>query len=83
MVGKSNSGKTTLANLLASGQGYTVLDMKGTTEKVKASMGTEEEPYDGPVPVEKVEAAILATIKTTQASAAKAKFVLMDSPMNH
>jgi len=75
MVGKSNSGKTTLANLLASNQGYTVLDMKATTEKVKASKGTEEEPFDGPVPIAEVEAAIIEKIKQTQDTAAKAKFV--------
>jgi len=59
MIGKSNSGKTTLANLLAQGQGYTVLDMKAATDKVKAKMGDEENPYDGPVPIEKVEEMIV------------------------
>jgi len=75
MVGKSNSGKSTLAKLLAKNQGYTVLDMKATTDKVKASLGTEEEPFEGTVPIAAVEKNIIEQVKATKATAAKAKFV--------
>jgi len=38
-------------------------------------MGDEENPYDGPIPIEKVEEVILKKIDDTKKNAAKAKFV--------
>jgi len=48
--------------MLGKTQGYTVLDMKALTEKVKSKLGTEEEPFDGEVPIGEVEKDIVATV---------------------
>jgi len=39
--------------------GYTVLDMKAISDQVKSKMGTEEEPFEGEVPLSKIEEEIV------------------------
>jgi len=53
--GQPNSGIVDLVKLMVENQGYTVLDMAKCQEQLKASMGTEEEPFEGEVPVANVE----------------------------
>ena len=55
IVGRSLSGKTTIANKMSTMVGSTILDMKKIAESCKAKMGTEEEPFEGEVPIAKVE----------------------------
>ena len=55
MVGKSLSGKTTLAKIMEKSHGYTPIDMKDVTQKLKDSKGTEEGPFEGEIPMEEVE----------------------------
>jgi adenylate kinase family enzyme len=62
ILGRPFSGKSTLAQYMASSQGYTVIDMKAITEKVKATLGTEDEPFEGDVPIADVEKAITKMI---------------------
>ena len=47
LVGKSLSGKTTVSKKLVEMYGATVIDMKQIEGKVKAKMGTEDEPFEG------------------------------------
>lgn len=51
---------------MASKLGYTVIDMKAIAEKVKGKLGTEDEPFEGEVPIAAVEKEIEAMIKTTK-----------------
>lgn len=39
--------------------GYEVIDMVELTDAVKKSLGDEENPFEGEVPIAKVEAAVL------------------------
>jgi adenylate kinase family enzyme len=55
IVGRPLSGKSTLAQYMAKNLGYKVVDMKAITEKVKGMLGTEDEPFEGEVPIAKVE----------------------------
>jgi hypothetical protein len=42
--------------------GHKIIDMKAVEEQVKKKLGTEEEPFEGEVPIAKVEDAILEMI---------------------
>lgn len=43
--------------------GYQVIDMKDISAKIKATLGTEEEPFEGEVPIADVEKAVVTHIK--------------------
>ena len=64
-----------MAKLLADTQGYTVIDMKQITENVKSTLGSEEEPFEGEVPIADVEKAVTEKIRVAQASGKRCKFV--------
>lgn len=55
LVGKSLTGKSLVASILANNQGYTVIDMNKISEDVKGTLGTEDEPFEGDVPIAEVE----------------------------
>ena len=71
IVGRPFSGKTTLSKCMASTMGYKVIDMKATAEKVKTTLGTEEEPFEGDVPLNKIEENIASCIN----KAKKCKYI--------
>jgi adenylate kinase family enzyme len=71
VVGRSLSGKSTLSQHMCTKLGYKIIDMKSVTEKVKAKLGTEDEPFEGEVPIAKVEDEIQSMIK----SCPKDKFI--------
>ena len=75
LIGKSLSGKSVVAKLLQDTQSYTIIDMKQIADGVKAGLGSEEEPFEGEVPVADVEKAVTEKIKTAQASGKRCKFV--------
>lgn len=75
IVGKSLSGKTTIANKLAEMFGTTILDMKAITGDVKSKLGTEEEPFEGEVPIAKVEEEICRIIEASKSSPTRQKFL--------
>ena len=74
MTGKSLSGKTTLAKIMEKNHGFTPIDMKEVTQQLKEAKGTEEGPYEGDIPLEEVEQAVLKTIKDGKGQ----KFILDD-----
>lgn len=74
VVGKSNSGKTAIAKQLQSMFDNTIIDMKQVEGKVKAKMGTEEEPFEGEVPVAKVEEEITSMIEASKGTGQKFLF---------
>ena len=63
IVGKSLSGKTTLAKIMEKSHGYTPIDMKDVTQKLKDSKGTEEGPFEGEIPMEEVEQSVMKIVK--------------------
>lgn len=54
VYGRPLSGQSTISNLMATHLGYKVLNYKNYEEKVKKSKGTDEEPFEGEVPVDEV-----------------------------
>jgi len=74
MVGKSLSGKSALAKVMADTHGYSVIDMKAITEKIKESKGTEEGPFEGEIPIKEVEDNVMNAVK----SGKNQKFVFDD-----
>jgi adenylate kinase family enzyme len=66
IVGKSLSGKTTIAKKMSSLFGSHILDMKVVADKCKAKMGSEEEPFEGEVPIAKIEEEITNIINSTK-----------------
>ena len=47
MLGQTLVGKTELANYLSKSMGMKLIDLNAINEKVKKSLGTEDEPYEG------------------------------------
>ena len=66
VTGQPLSGKTTLANTVRKTLGgpsrVTLIDHREIETQIKATLGTAEEPFEGKVPLLKVEEAIAATI---------------------
>jgi broad-specificity NMP kinase len=54
MVGKPLSGKTTLAKVFKDDMDYTVIDMKVLAEICKKKLGTDDEPFEGEVGIDKI-----------------------------
>jgi hypothetical protein len=74
-TGRSFSGKKTLAAELSNAIKSKLVSMSDIAADLKKTMGTEEEPFDGEVPLDKVEEAICALI--TADRAAKQKFTYL------
>lgn len=68
LTGRSLSGKTTVANALCGLMKAKVINMTAIAESIKKTLGTEEEPFEGEVPLEKVEEHILNTVATDRAA---------------
>lgn len=56
--------------------GMNLIDLNAVNEKVKKSLGTEDEPYEGDLaPLDQIEKDVADTIKACTAGGARAKFV--------
>lgn len=55
MVGKSLSGKTTLSEVMREKLNFKIIDMKKIQVEIRKKMGTDEEPFEGEVPIASVE----------------------------
>ena len=67
IVGRSFSGKSTLAKELAPLVKGKVISMAALEESVKKTLGTEDEPFEGDVPIEKIEEAVVALVDADRA----------------
>jgi dephospho-CoA kinase len=74
-TGRSFSGKKTVAAELCNAIKSKLVNMSDIAADLKKTMGSEEEPFDGEVPLEKVESAICAMIAADRA--AKQKFTYL------
>lgn len=74
-MGRTTSGKSFLSGQMKNILGYEVIDMVELTEAVKKTLGDDDNPFEGEVPIDKVEAAVLEKIEKTKASTIKPKFV--------
>jgi hypothetical protein len=68
VVGRPLSGKTVLSNEICSLVRGKVINMATIAAAVGKALGTEEEPFEGEVPVEKIEQAVLTQIEGDRAS---------------
>jgi len=66
VMGRAHAGKTTLAKYMVESLDFTLVDMKAIREDVKKSLGTEEEPFEGDVPIAKTEDAISQLVSKTK-----------------
>lgn len=71
LTGRSLSGKTAVANALCSIIKAKVINMTAISESIKKTLGTDEEPFEGEVPLEKVEEHILNTVTVDRAAGNK------------
>jgi hypothetical protein len=55
--------------------GFTVLDSKAISDEVKGRLGTEEEPFEGEVPLGEIEKDICRQIAEGKASVPRKRFV--------
>jgi adenylate kinase family enzyme len=75
VVGQPLQGKTQLTNIIAKNFGFKLLDWKAFEDAVKKTMGTEEEPFEGKVPLDKVEDAIVKSIHNDRKAGVKAHYI--------
>ena len=59
LIGKPLAGKTTLCKLLEKHCDFKVVDMKSLEEVVRKRLGTEDEPFEGDVPIPEIEKEIV------------------------
>jgi len=71
-----------LANIISKHLGFKLIDWKIVEEQVKKSMGTEEEPYEGKVPLAKVEEAVLRLIEKDKRSGNKVQYIFDSFPLH-
>lgn len=84
VTGQPFSGKTTLANTVRKTLGgpsrVTVVDHKEIEAQIKSTLGTAEEPFEGKVPLLKVEEAIAATIAKDKKAGKRQLYVFDNFP---
>ena len=73
--GKSFSGKTQACEILKKNHGFEIFDMNKIEDEVKLSLGTEDEPFEGDVPLAEIEKSIVATISKAREAGGRSKFV--------
>jgi hypothetical protein len=73
--GKPLSGKTLACEILQKNHGFCLLDMNKIEEQAKASLGTEEDPFEGEVPLKEIEKSIIKTINDAKKAGGRSKFV--------
>lgn len=76
--GKPLSGKTLASELLEKNHGFKVFDMDKIEEGLKATLGTEDEPFDGDVPLAEIEKQIVKTISDAKNAGGRSKFVFKE-----
>jgi len=82
VIGMPFQGRSTLASIISKHLGYKLIDWKAVEEQVKKSLGTEEEPFEGKVPLAKVEEAVLRLIEKDKRSGAKAQYIFDSFPLH-
>lgn len=75
IVGKSLSGKSTIAKFMSDKLGYNLIDMKAETDELRKAKGTDGEPFEGEIPVHEVEQEINKQIAKAKPNS---KFVFDD-----
>ena len=73
MTGKTTLTQTLKKNLV--GQKIAIVDWKEHEAQIKATLGTPEEPFDGKVPLGKIEDSIVATIKQDKKAGKRVTYV--------
>lgn len=62
------SGKTFLSKLMQKEFDYVTVDMKAISNAIKAKLGTEDEPFEGTIPISDVERETLKFIYAQRAA---------------
>jgi shikimate kinase len=78
VLGKPLAGKTIISNLLAKHLEFKIVDVKAVEEIVKKKLGTEDEPFDGTPPIDKIENEIIAIFEKDRSQGKKFHY-LFDS----
>lgn len=66
IVGDICTGKSTVAKMLNTENGYVVIDMKAIQDKIRAALSTEDEPYEGEITIADVERRVKKFIQDTK-----------------
>jgi hypothetical protein len=62
VLGRPYAGSDIVSGIFVKQLGYKLIDMAAIREQVRKKLGTEEEPFEGEVPIDKVEQAVLDLI---------------------
>lgn len=75
ILGRSLSGKTEIAKTIEQLISGKIINLVTVTDQVKKTMGTEEEPFEGEVPKDKVYEAVLQSISQDRAANRKFTYI--------
>jgi adenylate kinase family enzyme len=82
VLGMPFQGRSTLAGIISKSLGFKLVDWKAVELDVKKSLGTEEEPFEGKVPLAKVEDAVVKLIENDRKSGVKAQYIFDFFPLH-
>ena len=82
VLGLPLQGKSTLAKILQTKMGYRLLDWAAVEADVKATLGTPDEPFEGKVPLAKLEDAIKALVEKDRKAGRKLHYVFDSFPLH-
>ena len=82
IVGLPLQGKTTLAQILQKHLGFRLIDWKAIEDAVKATLGTADEPFEGKVPLVKVEDAIKSVVDGDRKAGRRLHYVFDSFPLH-
>ena len=71
VLGKPLAGKTFIAKILEKHLEFKNIDVKAVEEIVKKKLGTDDEPFEGTPPIDKIESEILSIFEKDRASGKK------------
>lgn len=75
LIGDSMSGKSFVANKMEANHGFKIVDMKAVAEQIKTRLGTEDEPFEGEVPLADIEKDVMALVSGALSQNPRQEFV--------
>jgi adenylate kinase family enzyme len=82
VLGLPLQGKTTLLNVISKHLGFKVVDWKQVEDAVKKTLGTDEEPFEGKVPLAKTEDAVIKMIEADRKAGQKQQYLFDSFPLH-
>jgi adenylate kinase family enzyme len=80
VLGCPYQGKSTLASTVGKHLGFKLIDWNSIEKEVKDSLGTADEPFEGKVPLDKIENAVAKLIENDAKNGARIQYIFDSFP---